>query len=586
MVEDEPLPRVAEEAGCEAARAGSRDETGQATRRVRRRARAGCCSPRCSIWQLLLVDVDLQPGLQRRPHRQPRRRPRRRRRRRPARNGALARACASTRRSTMSGREGHRAGADPDRRPGPGLATTCAPRAARSSRARHGPQGPHRVRAPRRRRARRRRHLLPPAAARGGRPLRVRRALRAAAPRPAGARRRADGQPRGAGALDLRAHAADPPGDRRGDRPRRARAAARRPDRDRDHGQRRPTRSTSSATAACTRSDITFTDEAQLYQTIDRIVSQVNRRVDESSPMVDARLPTGERVNVIIPPLALQGPDADDPPLPAPVHARPARRDGLGRRARPSSCCARSCKAQAERRHLRRHGRRQDDAAQRAVGRRAGRRADHHRRGQRRAAPAAAARGHARGAPVQRRGARRDLDPRPRAQLAAHAARPDHRRRGPRRRDARHAPGAQHRPRGLAGHRPRQLLRRRDPPPRDARDDERPAHPVRGAARPDQLRDPRDRADRPLRRRRAPRSPRSPPSPPSAARRSGSARVARFETDPIGPDRRVTGRFRHFPLPPGIAEHLRLQGETVPARVRRRRPSRRAHARAGAPRPH
>jgi pilus assembly protein CpaF len=56
------------------------------------------------------------------------------------------------------------------------------------------------------------------------------------------------------------------------------------------------------------RSDIAFTDEAQLYQTIDRIVSQVNRRVDESSPMVDARLPTGERVNVIIPPLAIKGP--------------------------------------------------------------------------------------------------------------------------------------------------------------------------------------------------------------------------------------------------------------------------------------
>jgi pilus assembly protein CpaF len=56
------------------------------------------------------------------------------------------------------------------------------------------------------------------------------------------------------------------------------------------------------------RSDITFSDEAQLFQTIDRIVSQVNRRVDESSPMVDARLPTGERVNVIIPPLALRGP--------------------------------------------------------------------------------------------------------------------------------------------------------------------------------------------------------------------------------------------------------------------------------------
>ncbi|CAM5395484.1 CpaF family protein OS=Streptomyces tendae OX=1932 GN=GUR47_15695 PE=3 SV=1 [Streptomyces tendae] len=42
-------------------------------------------------------------------------------------------------------------------------------------------------------------------------------------------------------------------------------------------------------------------------QTIERIVSTVNRRVDESNPMVDARLPSGERVNVIIPPLSLTG---------------------------------------------------------------------------------------------------------------------------------------------------------------------------------------------------------------------------------------------------------------------------------------
>ncbi|WP_103061656.1 CpaF family protein [Actinomyces qiguomingii] len=51
-----------------------------------------------------------------------------------------------------------------------------------------------------------------------------------------------------------------------------------------------------------------FTSEEELYQAIDRIVSTVNRRVDESSPMVDARLVGGERVNVIIPPLALDGP--------------------------------------------------------------------------------------------------------------------------------------------------------------------------------------------------------------------------------------------------------------------------------------
>ncbi|RAY14415.1 CpaF family protein [Actinomadura craniellae] len=56
------------------------------------------------------------------------------------------------------------------------------------------------------------------------------------------------------------------------------------------------------------RIDLGFASEAQLYQTIDRIVAQVNRRVDESSPMVDARLPTGERVNVIVPPLSLDGP--------------------------------------------------------------------------------------------------------------------------------------------------------------------------------------------------------------------------------------------------------------------------------------
>src|SRR5690606_26857203 len=57
-----------------------------------------------------------------------------------------------------------------------------------------------------------------------------------------------------------------------------------------------------------TKVDTAFASEEQLYQTIDRIVSRVNRRVDESSPMVDARLPTGERVNVIVPPLALSGP--------------------------------------------------------------------------------------------------------------------------------------------------------------------------------------------------------------------------------------------------------------------------------------
>src|SRR6202453_4629010 len=53
---------------------------------------------------------------------------------------------------------------------------------------------------------------------------------------------------------------------------------------------------------------LSFKDDAHLLQIIDRIVSRVGRRVDESSPMVDARLPDGSRVNAIIPPLALDGP--------------------------------------------------------------------------------------------------------------------------------------------------------------------------------------------------------------------------------------------------------------------------------------
>ena len=56
------------------------------------------------------------------------------------------------------------------------------------------------------------------------------------------------------------------------------------------------------------RASISFRDDRHLMQIIDRIVSRVGRRVDESSPMVDARLPDGSRVNAVIPPLALDGP--------------------------------------------------------------------------------------------------------------------------------------------------------------------------------------------------------------------------------------------------------------------------------------
>jgi pilus assembly protein CpaF len=54
--------------------------------------------------------------------------------------------------------------------------------------------------------------------------------------------------------------------------------------------------------------DVCFRDTADLMRIIDRIVAPLGRRVDDSSPMVDARLPDGSRVNVILPPLALRGP--------------------------------------------------------------------------------------------------------------------------------------------------------------------------------------------------------------------------------------------------------------------------------------
>src|SRR6201997_5624066 len=55
-------------------------------------------------------------------------------------------------------------------------------------------------------------------------------------------------------------------------------------------------------------SDVQFNDESQLRRIINKMVAQVGRRIDEGSPMVDARLPDGSRVNAVIPPLSLSGP--------------------------------------------------------------------------------------------------------------------------------------------------------------------------------------------------------------------------------------------------------------------------------------
>jgi pilus assembly protein CpaF len=69
-----------------------------------------------------------------------------------------------------------------------------------------------------------------------------------------------------------------------------------------------PTRVYVERTGKIEGTDATFVDDAHLMRIIDKIVSQIGRRIDESSPMVDARLPDGSRVNAIIPPLSLRGP--------------------------------------------------------------------------------------------------------------------------------------------------------------------------------------------------------------------------------------------------------------------------------------
>ena len=112
------------------------------------------------------------------------------------------------------------------------------------------------------------------------------------------------------------------------------------------------------------KTDVRFQDDQHLLQVIDRIVSAVGRRIDDSSPMVDARLPDGSRVNAIIKPLALDGPH---------LSIRKFRRDALAAEdlLRYDSATEpmvellqRHRQGAAQHPHLGRHRRRQDDAAQ------------------------------------------------------------------------------------------------------------------------------------------------------------------------------------------------------------------------------
>ena len=189
---------------------------------------------------------------------------------------------------------------------------------------------------------------------------------------------------------------------------------------------------------------------------IERIVAQVGRRIDKSQPLVDARLPDGSRVNAIIPPLGLQGSDADDPQIP-----RPAADDGRSGRYElhqhvgghvPAGLRDRPAKHPGKRRH--RH--RQDDALEHPEQLHSLQRAHRHDRRHHRVADAPGARRHAGNEAAQYRGRRRIHGPRPGEERPAHAARSDHRGRVPRTGSARHDPGHEHGPRRLDDHGPRQ----------------------------------------------------------------------------------------------------------------------------------
>ena len=243
-----------------------------------------------------------------------------------------------------------------------------------------------------------------------------------------------------------RAHATGRRRARRIARPRPARAVAQGHRRSPTSWSTGTTVCSSSATASLEPSPVRFKDEKHLLRIIQKIVSAVGRRVDESSPMVDARLADGSRVNAVVPPLALDGSLLSIRKF-AKVPISMDRLIEIGSvPAQVAEVLKAVVAARLQRADFGRHRLGQDDHAQRHVGVHRQARADRDDRGFGRAAAAAAACRAARDAPGQYRGQGRDHPARPGQERAAHAARPDHRRRGPRRRGVRHAAGDEHRP--------------------------------------------------------------------------------------------------------------------------------------------
>ena len=171
--------------------------------------------------------------------------------------------------------------------------------------------------------------------------------------------------------------------------------------------------------------EVRFASESALRDAIERILAPLGRRVDELSPMVDARLADGSRVNVVIPPLSVDGPALSIRRFTA---ARPDP-DGARRLRHPHPRASGPARGRGrgapEHPHLRGHRVRQDDPAQRPVYLHRRRGASDHDRGRGRAPPAPAPRGQAREPPTQRRGQGRGDDPRPLAKRTPHATGPD-----------------------------------------------------------------------------------------------------------------------------------------------------------------
>ena len=170
------------------------------------------------------------------------------------------------------------------------------------------------------------------------------------------------------------------------------------------------------------KTSIRFRDNQQLLNICQRIVSQVGRRVDEASPICDARLPDGSRVNAIVPPLAIDGPALTirkfrkdkltlEQSGPLRIDLAGRRRGPQGDRPLPGECS-----------YFRRHRLRQNDAAQLPDPLYRQRRAHRHLRGRGRVAVAAAARGAIGDAAAQSRGRRPDHHARSGPQLSAYAA--------------------------------------------------------------------------------------------------------------------------------------------------------------------